>query len=270
MNNSKHNNMTDAPTGPLLRGLSSESQTLLTDPPLAAIYGGRDNIIDESLSTEEEEKVSSQNDMSNTKKSNRVMRMRTKSVVRTPEALELVTSIFWRVIKTVISGSSMSFLFDTIHQSNASMIPSFHPFFHLSQSESINIVLHSLFLDGLVNSLTTSTNNTLDTSNPSPESASILKLITGLAGIAYSFKKLPWTSTLQADMVLLIAGIVFALYVGCQWQSIELKSCGMVFATACAYYRLAMRVPADEVLWQAGVVFIMTVVFAQLRKPLRV
>jgi hypothetical protein len=265
MNNSKHNYMTNAPTGPLFRGLSSESQTLLTDPPLAAIYGGRDNIIDESLSTEEQEEVSSQKDVKNIKEPSRVMEMRTKSVARTPEALELVTSIFWRVVKTVISGSSMSFLFDTIHQSNASMIPSFHPFFHLSQSESINIVLHSLFLDGLVNSLTASTNNI-----PAPASASMLKLITGLAGIAYSFKKLPWTSTLQADMVLLIAGIVFALYVGCQWQSIELKSCGMVFATACAYYRLAMRVPADEVLWQAGVVFIMTVVFAQLRKPLRV
>lgn len=243
-----------------LNGTPQSSTTQLTDPPLYSIYGGRNNIFDENqeedsnLYTELSEKVVN-------KKEECVADDKTKQ----SPILILVTY----AMKVFIFGQSICYLFDSVHQSHPNIIP----FYSSIQLGNINsffkITLEVVVLNCLIFTILHFLNaqQIQFRLRSTIQSTSILQLCVAIIGIVYSFKKLQWSSTLQADLIFIIENISLFTYVGASFN--EFVATFSISIASLAYNYLALNENFDISLWRASFSFLSAIIFITLKKSNR-
>ena len=244
-----------------LEGTPQSSTTQLTDPTLYSIFGGRHSVYTENedieLSAAPLAKSRGRGDVGNDSSRQQQQKKQQTQQQKRPAAVSLALN----VLKTSVFGVALCLLFGSVHESNPDTIPDFRrgsvPTMVLSSfvlDVSICAVLYLLKRLGF-RSISAST---------STSSTSILQLSVALLGIAYCFKKLPWSSTLQADLTLLLLDVFFSRYVGCTAE--EVLTAVVVFAASCAYDVLGGSPSFELSLWRAAFLFFTTVVFIKLRR----
>lgn len=243
-----------------LDGTPQSSTTQLTDPTLYSIFGGRNSVYTENedieLSAGPPAKARVLCEAGGSQKQQQKQRQRQQR----PAAVGVAAN----VVKTSVFGVALLVLFGSVHESNPDIIPE-------SRSGSVPaMVFGSCVLDVAICAVLhvlrrLGFDSAAAGGAPAGGSTSVLQLSVALLGIAYCFKKLPWSSTLQADLTLLLLDVFFSRYVGCTTE--EVLTAGVVSTAAYAYDVVGSGSTSFELsLWRAAFLFFTTVVFIKLRR----
>lgn len=278
-----------------LEGTPQSSTTQLTDPPLYSIFGGRNNIYTENQDielsagpSEKEIKMLAKSVSGRTRTKTRSAGDKRAEVVSGSGNGPLLTSVVMfalNLCKISVFGIAICLLFGSVHDSNPDTIPDFNYNvyrWHGKGDRSLPvIVLNSCVLDAFIclilfgikrHALQREVSSTggsgsgdrIETVAGSGRNTSILQLSVALLGIAYCFKKLTWSSTLQADLTLMLLNVFFSRYLGCTLE--EVTTAAAVFAAAYGYDYVTFHPPFELSLWKASFMFFTTIIFIKLRK----
>lgn len=262
----------------LQEGTPQSSTAQLTDPPLFSIYGGRNNVSQETQNDE----VNVYTQLPQEKRRDDTGRALKGNDKKGLTWKGQISCTALNLLKRILFGMAISFLFNSLHYNNPEMIP--HVTHHLINGASIGGHGHREITTALVNTLVingslllmsrqfwVSNSNRACKAHTETEASlaprretSVLQLSVALVGIVYCFKKITWKSPLQADFTFILVDLVFAKYLGCAFE--EAMAALTMSAIAYLHDYFALGLAVDVSLWRASYLFFSSVVFLKLKK----
>lgn len=254
-------------SGLYLNTENQSSTSQLTEPPLYSFYGGRNTIDTENqddFGVDVYRQLTPQNTLNTS-----------TSLVDSSLGENKFVSSLLSIVKTLTFGYTMFYLFNSLHFNNPEIIPILVPMLnsyrfpilfdfnkHTPTTVGINLFLLDFILHSLVSVFPGNTKKNDNSFNK--RYTSILQLFVALTGIIYFFKKISWSSKLQADLMFLLINIFYSKYINC--SIFEFLSSLILSTIIYLYDNLIIEQSSENSFWRGCFIFFVCVSFIKLKK----